>query len=83
MAKHRNKRTPKLHFSTLRGIGWHVTYRDPSSGIPKKHRFGIREKDREPEARVAYHRWLAEYLENGPQRPQPGLIRIPYESRAR
>ncbi len=71
MAKHRNKRTPKLRFSTLRNVGWHVTYRDPVSGIPQKHRFGIREESREPEARVAYHRWLAEYLENGPSKPQP------------
>ncbi len=74
VAKHCKKRTPKLHFSALRGIGWHVTYRDPSSGIPKKHRFGIREKDREPEARVAYHRWLAEFLENGPSKPQPKSV---------
>ena len=70
MAKHRNKRTPKLRFSTLRGVGWHVTFRDPLTGIPKKHRFGIREEDREPEARVAYHRWIAEFLENGPSRTQ-------------
>jgi hypothetical protein len=33
--------------------------------------FGIRGNCREPEARVAYHRWLAEYLENGPSNPQP------------
>ena len=38
------------------GIGRQTTNRVTSSGIPKKHRFGIREKDREPEARVPYNR---------------------------
>ena len=56
MAKHRNKRTPKIRFSTLRNIGWHVAYRDPTTGIPTKHRFRIREKSRELEARFACHR---------------------------
>jgi len=67
----KRKRVPKLSFTDTQGIGWHVSFRDPVTGSPTRHRFGIREKGREPEARVAYHRWLAEYLENGPSRPQP------------
>ncbi len=47
----------------------------PSHWFTYSSRFGIREKTREPEARVAYHRWLAEYLENGPSRPQPKRTR--------
>lgn len=62
MAKHRNRRIPKLRFTRLRDIGWHVNYRDQASGIPRKHRFNITEKDREPEARVLYAAWVAEHL---------------------
>ncbi len=71
----KRKRVPKLSFTENQGIGWHVSFRDPATGSPTRHRFGIREKAREPEARVAYHRWLAEYLENGPSRPQPKRTR--------
>lgn len=67
----KRKRVPKLSFTETQGIGWHVSFRDPATGSPIRHRFGIQEKGREPEARVAYHRWLAEYLENGPPTTQP------------
>lgn len=67
----KRKRVPKLSFTETQGIGWHVSFRDPTTGTPTRHRFGIREKGREPEARVAYHRWLAEFLEKGPAKPQP------------
>lgn len=76
----KHKRVPKLSFTETQGIGWHVSFRDPKSGSPTRHRFGIREKSREPEARVAYHRWLAEYLENGPPRHQPK--RTPKDARS-
>jgi integrase len=62
MSKHANKRIPKLRFTTLRGIGWHVNYRDPVTGTPRKHRFNIIEREREAEARVLYHSWIIEQL---------------------
>ncbi|MCB9858800.1 MAG: site-specific integrase [Phycisphaerales bacterium] len=62
MAKHRNKRIPKLRFTTLRDIGWHVSYRDERTGLPTRHRFNITEKEREPEARILYHGWVLEHL---------------------
>jgi len=71
----KRKRVPKLSFTETERIGWHVSFRDPITGLPTRHRFGIREKNREPEARVAYRRWLVDYLENGPARPQPKRTR--------
>ncbi|MCH8823221.1 MAG: hypothetical protein IH984_06895 [Planctomycetes bacterium] len=59
MTMHRLKRVPKLSHSKNRGIGWHVSYRDASTGMPKKHRFGMMP---EHKARVLYHQWLAEHL---------------------
>ena len=67
----KRKRIPKLSFTENQGIGWHVSFRDPKTGLPTRHRFSISEESRKPEALVAYHRWLAEYLENGPPRTQP------------
>jgi len=55
----RKKRIPQLKYTELRGIGWHVSYRDPKTGLPKKHRFGdISQAD----AERAYHTWVAAYL---------------------
>lgn len=68
MAKHRNRRIPKLRFTKLRDIGWHVSYRDRDSGIPRRHRFGIAEREREPDAKVLYHAWVLEHL--GGQNPK-------------
>lgn len=62
MAKRRTKRIPKLSFTNTRGIGWHVTYRDLTTGLPRKLAFGVREREREPEARVRYQGWLASYI---------------------
>lgn len=62
MATHRNRRTPKLKFTKLRGIGWHVSYRDRATGTPRRHRFGIAQREREAEARVLYHAWVLEQL---------------------
>lgn len=39
-----------------------MSYRDPQTGIPRRHRFGIIEREREAEARVLYHAWVAEHL---------------------
>lgn len=55
----RKKRVPQLKYTELRGIGWHVSYRDRETGLPKKHRFGdISQAD----AERAYHTWVAAYL---------------------
>jgi integrase len=58
--KRRKKRIPKLAFSKLRNIGWHVSYRDPRTGLPKKHRFGMLPRE---EAELAYHQWVTAHLQ--------------------
>ena len=70
MGKHINKRAPKLRFTTLRSIGWHVVFRDPASGTPRKHRFRIIERDREAEARVLYYAWVHEHLGSNGSQPR-------------
>ncbi len=70
MDKHRRARIPKLRFTESRGIGWHVSYRDPATGTPRKHRFGISERSREEEAVAAYHRWLGKHLNGDASKPQ-------------
>jgi hypothetical protein len=57
--KARKKRVPQLKFTKVRDIGWHVSYRDPKTGTPRKHRFGL--VDRE-EADRQYHDWVAGFL---------------------
>jgi hypothetical protein len=57
--KHKKKRIPKLKFTTSRNIGWHVSYRDPKTGTPTKHRFGNVSRG---EASAQYEKWLVEYL---------------------
>lgn len=59
MAKHTRKRAPKLKYTENRGIGWHCSFRDPVTGTPMKHRFGMIP---EAEARVQYHKWVAQHL---------------------
>jgi len=44
------------------GIGWHVSFRDPETGLPRRHRFGIGERGGEERARALYHAWVAKYL---------------------
>ncbi len=62
MAKTARQRIPKLRFTSIRAIGWHVAYRDKSTGHSRRHRFGILDRQLEPDARALYHQWLAEYL---------------------
>lgn len=62
MAKTSRQRIPKLRFTSIRGIGWHVAYRDPITRHSKRHRFGIEEREREPVARTLYHAWLVQHL---------------------
>ena len=76
LAKHRRKRVPKLSFTDHRAIGWHVSYRDPSTGLPRKHRFGNIPEDR---ARVLYHQWIADHLDGRTAQPAavgPKLTRL-------
>lgn len=56
------QRVPKLRFTTWRGIGWHVCYRDPVSGVPRKHRFRVKDRTNEARARTLYHAWVAKHL---------------------
>lgn len=67
----KRRRIPKLCFTTTEGIGYYATYRDPRTGTPRRHRFGIKEKSRLAEAELAYHKWLAQYLQDGPPK-KPG-----------
>ncbi|MCC5787030.1 MAG: site-specific integrase [Phycisphaerales bacterium] len=53
------KRIPRLCHTTTRGLGWHVNFRDPETGVAKKHRFSV---ETETEAKVAYTQWLARHL---------------------
>jgi integrase len=55
----RKKRVPKLKYTDCRGIGWHVSYRDPETGTPRRHRFGMVSL---AEAESAYHEWVAAHL---------------------
>ncbi len=66
----RKKRVPKLAHTEDRGIGWHVSYRDPATGLPRKHRFGRVPEDR---ARILYHQWVSQHLDGKPlEAAKPG-----------
>lgn len=62
MRKAIRNRTPKLRFTSNRGIGWHVVFREKVTNSPRRHRFGISDREREPEARLLYHAWMHEHL---------------------
>lgn len=70
----RRKRVPKLTFLSSQGVGWCVSYRDPETGLPTRHRFGIREKEREPEAQLLYHAWVLEHLGGDNVRSYPTKV---------
>jgi hypothetical protein len=76
VAKHANRRIPKLRFTKLRDIGWHVSYRDATSGMPRRHRFGM---VLEADARRLYQRWLIAHL-GGEALPVPTAKRPVAES---
>ena len=57
--KRRKKRVPQLKYTELRNIGWHVSYRDPKTGTPRRHRFGTISRE---DAEAAYHEWVAAHL---------------------
>lgn len=75
MAKTR-QRIPKLRFTAWRDLGWHVAFRDQESGIPRKHLFNIREREREAEARILYHGWVLEKL-GGNGKAYPTQVKPP------
>lgn len=56
----RKQRVPKLSYTENRGIGWHVSYRDPKSGTPRKHRFGMMTQ---AQAEKEYLQWVAHFLD--------------------
>lgn len=70
--RHRKRRVPQLKYTETRGIGWHVSYRDPDTGIPKKKRFG---RVTQVEAQVLYHRWVAEHLSGDGDSDQPKITK--------
>lgn len=84
------KRAPKLLFTENRGIGWHVSFRDPSTGSPTRHRFGLVKREDEAVARIEYHKWLGQYLEHGapkaagrkvaPLPPPAEVVTVPTEA---
>ena len=75
LGKVRKKRVPQLMFTRVRDIGWHVSYRDPKSGTPRKHRFGLVNRE---EADRQYHDWVARYLRGElPEKTEPRRRRKP------
>ncbi len=65
----RKPRIPRLSFTENRGYGWHISYRDPVTGMPKRHCFGIKEQSRKAEAERLYHDWVCKHL--GGETPEP------------
>ena len=59
----RKKRVPLLKHTKVQNIGWHVSYRDPATGSPRRHRFGMLTK---AQAEEAYYEWLAAFLKGNP-----------------
>lgn len=55
----RKRRIPALRFTKTRGIGWHVSFRDAETGMPRKHRFGMLNREA---AEQAYHDWVSAHL---------------------
>jgi integrase len=59
LRKPRKRRIPALKFSKVRGLGWHVSFRDAETGSPRKHRFGMIGQEA---AEQAYHDWVSAHL---------------------
>lgn len=59
LRKPRKRRIPALKFTKSRGIGWHVSFRDSETGMPRKHRFGMLSRGA---AEQAYHDWVSAHL---------------------
>lgn len=66
----RKKRVPQLKYTDQQNIGWHVSYRDPASGTPRRHRFGMVSK---AEAEGEYYLWVGDFLKGAiPKRDRRG-----------
>lgn len=65
LSRHSKRRIPKLAFTKSQDIGWHVNYRDPQSGVPRRRRFGLVDRDK---ASDLYNAWLSEHLKGAPHR---------------
>ena len=68
----RKKRVPKLQYTDSRDIGWHVAYRDPKTGKPRRHRFGKLSRE---EAETAYYDWLAAHMRGETPEAKPRRTR--------
>lgn len=55
----RKKKVPKLQYTEYRSIGWHISFRDPVTGVPRKYRFRASSR---ADAEQLYHEWLGSYL---------------------
>jgi integrase len=65
MGRHSKRRIPQLAYTKMRDIGWHVNYRDPVSGMPRRLRFPTESREA---AEGLYRNWLAEHLKGAPHR---------------
>jgi hypothetical protein len=65
MSRHSKRRIPTLAFTKSQDIGWHLNYRDPLTGVPRRRRFGLIDQN---EASELYNAWLM-VGDDGP-RPQ-------------
>ena len=59
LRKPRKRRIPAMKFTKARDIGWHVSFRDPVTGNPRKHRFGMVSRE---QADQLYHEWVVAHL---------------------
>jgi hypothetical protein len=78
----RKKRIPQLKHTDTRSIGWHVSYRDPVTGTPRKHRFRVKTRS---EALPLYEAWVADWLGrqgDGPRRAGRQTKRVSSPPRA-
>jgi integrase len=74
MGRHAKRRVPSLLFTNTRGIGWHVDYRDPQNGTPRRFRFGMIDR---ATASDRYNGWLAEHLRGAPHRGSESPSSLP------
>ena len=58
----RRKPVPELSFLKAQGIGWHASKRDPVTGSPCRHDFGVVERAGRARPRTLYHAWVAKNL---------------------
>lgn len=75
MKRHSKRRIPTLAFTKNQDIGWHVNYRDPQTGVPRRRRFGMIDQN---EASELYNTWLSEHLKGAPHKGRD-KIRKPAE----